>query len=67
MHSGFFYLGKGVMNNGYRKPTPEARVSFMLATGIPPDHQIDLEKFFDSHTPAFREEYCGIYPELYFL
>jgi len=36
------------MSTKQREPTDEERASFYLAFGIPPDHQLTLEKYYDS-------------------
>lgn len=62
--SGFWFLSRGVINHGFRRPSDEARASFYMATGITPDGQVELEQVFDNYTPSFDGEYDETWPAM---
>jgi hypothetical protein len=54
VETGFQFLSRGM---GHRRaaPSDEARVSFYLAFGFDPDHQIALEEMYDNAAFSWRE------------
>jgi hypothetical protein len=51
-HSGMWQVSRG-MKSRVREPTPEARLSFFRAFGVPPARQVALEEFYGLLKPQY--------------